>query len=327
MSKSTVSRVLNRHPRVAPEIVEVVNAAIAELGYVPNRAARSLVGGKTQQLAIVIPERTADFFSDPYFGEVIQGAALHASATNYTLTLLIESAADPAKTTAFLAGGNVDGALVLSHHSRMQDYAALSPALPVVFGVRPLVPTHPTITVVDVDNVRAAELATTRLIEAGCTRIGIIAGPLETSAGIDRLTGWTVALERAGLARDRVAIGGQFTAASGALAMEQLLARDPDIDAVFAASAQLAAGAQAVLHRVGVSMPERISMSTVDENVFARDAAPALTTVDLRTAEKGAQLVSTLIDLIAGADVPERVIIECDLIERDSVRRTTPGAP
>jgi DNA-binding LacI/PurR family transcriptional regulator len=74
VSRATVSRVINGHATVKPEMVDAVNAAVAELRYVPNRAARSLVRRRTQMIAMVIPERTAEFFADPYFAEAYSAA-------------------------------------------------------------------------------------------------------------------------------------------------------------------------------------------------------------------------------------------------------------
>ena len=93
VSRSTVSRVVNASPNVTPEAIAAVSKAIEELGYVPNRAARILASRRTFSIALVIPENTAKFFADPYFASVVQGVAMHLSATDYTLTLLI--AADP----------------------------------------------------------------------------------------------------------------------------------------------------------------------------------------------------------------------------------------
>ncbi|MBD8536733.1 LacI family DNA-binding transcriptional regulator [Plantibacter sp. CFBP 13570] len=318
VSKSTASRVINGSSQVTPEAVASVTAAVEQLHYVPNRAARSLVRRRAQTIAMVIPQRTAEFFADPYFAEVIQGAAMYASSTDYTLTLLIESDVDPDKTRRFLTGGNVDGALVLSHHTSMQAYAKLSTSLPVVFGVRALEETTPPGHVVDVDNVEAGALATRRLVEAGRSRIATITGPLDTAAGIDRRAGWRRALLEAGL-EPGPEEEGDFTPTSGARAMERLLANGRQVDAVFAASAQMATGALGVLRDRGIPVPAQIAMTAVDNNVFAVDAYPALTTVDLHTAEKGALLVQTLHRLIAGDDVPEMTTIPCELVERASV--------
>ena len=295
-----------------------MTAAVEQLHYVPNRAARSLVRRRAQTIAMVIPQRTAEFFADPYFAEVIQGAAMYASSTDYTLTLLIESDVDPDKTRRFLTGGNVDGALVLSHHTSMQAYAKLSTSLPVVFGVRALEETTPPGHVVDVDNVEAGALATRRLVEAGRSRIATITGPLDTAAGIDRRAGWRRALLEAGL-EPGPEEEGDFTPTSGARAMERLLADGRQVDAVFAASAQMATGALGVLRDRGIPVPAQIAMTAVDNNVFAVDAYPALTTVDLHTADKGALLVETLHRLIAGEEVPEMTTIPIDLVERASI--------
>jgi DNA-binding LacI/PurR family transcriptional regulator len=318
VSRATVSRVINGHATVKPEMVDAVNAAVAELRYVPNRAARSLVRRRTQMIAMVIPERTAEFFADPYFAEVIQGAALYASATDQTLTLLIESDADPEKTRRYLTGGNVDGALILSHHSRVPAYVELSDTVPMVFGVRPLEPAARPIHVVDVDNVEAAAIATRHLIARGRTNIATISGPLDTAAGIDRVNGWRSAIEEAGLQAGPLEAG-TFTPASGAEAMQRLLDDGARIDAVFAASAQMATGALEVLRGHSIRVPYDIAVAGVDNNYFSTSANPPLTTVDLDTANKGAVLVKTLLRLIDGEDVAPFTAVPTTLVERRSV--------
>ncbi len=117
VSRSTVSRVINDSPKVTPEAFAAVQAAIDKLGYVPNRAARILASRRTLSIALVIPENTAKFFADPYFATVVQGVAMYLSETDYTLTLLIAAENDAEKTRSYLQAGNVDGAIILSHHS------------------------------------------------------------------------------------------------------------------------------------------------------------------------------------------------------------------
>src|SRR3712207_5786393 len=166
VSRSTVSRVVNDSPKVTPEAVAAVNAAILKLGYVPNRVARSLASRRTFSIALVIPETTARFFADPFFASVVQGAAFHLSKTEYTLTLLISSETDPEKTRRYLQGGNVDGALILSHHTDDRSYTELAGRLPVVFGGRPMSQEGEDAYVVDADNRAAAEEATRHLIRS-----------------------------------------------------------------------------------------------------------------------------------------------------------------
>ncbi|MCS5721558.1 LacI family transcriptional regulator [Herbiconiux sp. CPCC 203407] len=317
VSRSTASRVINGSPNVTEETVARVNEAIARLGYVPNRAARSLVRRRTQTIAMVIPERTAEFFADPYFAEVIQGAAMYASSTDYSLTLLIESESDPAKAHRFLRRGNVDGALVLSHYSASSDYLELSRSLPVVFGVRPAGGIDAEIHIVDVDNDSAAALATEHLIETGRTRIATISGPQSTSAGRERQRGWHRALADAGLG-EAGCEEGDYTPASGAAAMERLLAGAGGFDAVFAASAQMAAGALEVLSSRGIRVPEDVAVATIDNNVFTTTTTPPLTTVDLHTAGKGATMVATLERLIRGEHVEAMTPVPIELVRRGS---------
>jgi DNA-binding LacI/PurR family transcriptional regulator len=317
VSKSTVSRVINGSPRVTEHAITRVNEAIAQLHYVPNRAARNLVSRRTQTIAMVIPERTAAFFADPYFAEVIQGAAMYASSTDYTLTLLIESEADADKTYRFLQNGNVDGALVLSHHSSSANYLELSRTMPVVFGVRPLDDTGFETHTVDVDNVAAAALATQYLLDRGRTRIATITGPLDTTAGRDRLAGWRATVEAAGLAAE-LSEEGDYTPASGAAAAERLLARGVPFDAIFVASAQMASGALVVLREHNLTVPTDVAVTTVDNNAFSTDARPQLTTVDLHTSDKGASMVKTLLALIAGEEIDRQTWILTDLVERAS---------
>jgi LacI family transcriptional regulator len=317
VSRSTVSRVVNSSPKVTPEAIEAVNAAIATLGYVPNRAARTLASRRTQSIALVIPENTAKFFADPYFASVIQGVAMHLSKTEYTLTLLIASETDSEKTRRYLRGGNVDGALLLSHHSDDRAYVELGRTLPIVFGGRPMSGGEESY-VVDVDNVAAAETAVNHLIEHGKRSIATIAGPQDMAAGLDRLEGWRNALDRAGLAPELFEAA-DFTPAGGATAMRRILERGEPFDGLFAASAQMASGALGVLREHGLAVPDDVGITTIDDDYYAKNATPALTTVDQPSTRQGATMAEVLVRLIAGEPVERLTIMPTRLVERASV--------
>lgn len=317
VSRSTVSRVVNSSPKVTPEVVEAVTTAIATLGYVPNRAARTLASRKTDSIALVIPENTAKFFADPYFASVIQGAAMFLSQTQYTLTLLIASETDAEKTHRYLRGGNVDGALVLSHHSDDHSYVELGQNFPVVFGGRPMAQ-HGRSFVVDVDNVAAAATAVQYLIDHGKKSIATIAGPQDMAAGLDRLEGWRTTLETAGLPA-LVFEAADFTPAGGALAMKRILDRGEYFDGLFAASAQMASGALGVLREHGLSVPGDVGITTIDNDYYAKNATPPLTTVDQPSMQQGAKMAEVLVRMIDGEDVDTVTIMPTHLIERDSV--------
>ncbi|HAM27587.1 MAG TPA: LacI family transcriptional regulator [Microbacteriaceae bacterium] len=318
VSRSTVSRVVNASPKVTPDVILAVNEAIEKLNYVPNRAARSLASRKTHSIALVIPENTARFFADPYFASVIQGVATFLSSTEYTLTLLIASEADPNKTRRYLQGGNVDGALILSHHADDQSYVQLARSLPVVFGGRPTSQAGPDTYVVDVDNVAAAEQVTRYLIEHGRRRLATIAGPQNMSAGIDRLEGFRNAITAAGIESELIDFG-DFTPQGGAEAMERILNRGQPFDGVFAASAQMASGALGALRERGLSIPGDVSITTIDNDYHSQNATPSLTTIDQPSTMQGQKIAETLVRLIDGETVERVTIIPTTLIERDSV--------
>jgi DNA-binding LacI/PurR family transcriptional regulator len=316
VSKSTVSRVINDSPSVTPEAVAAVSAAIEQLGYTPNRAARTLVSRRTNSLALVIPENTATFFTDPYFASVIQGAATRVSETDFTLALLIAAGSEE-KIRRYLRAGSVDGALVLSHHTDDRSYSHLAGALPLVFGGRPMSAEGALPCFVDVDNVAAAAAATARLVAAGRRRIATIAGPTDMGAGVDRLTGWRRALAEAGQPDDLVEHG-DFTPASGAAAARRLLERDASFDGLFVASAQMASGALAVLRERGLVVPRDLGLVTVDDDYFAQTSVPALTTVRQPTLELGRTMADVLIDLVEDRPVERVTILPTAVVSRGS---------
>jgi len=317
VSRATVSRVVNGSPKVTPEVTAIVNDAIARLNYVPNRVARSLASRRTDVIALIVPESTSTVFADPFFAPVVRGVARTLSDTDYTLNLLIASEARPQKTRRYLLGGNVDGALVVSHHAEDHSYVGLGSKLPIVFGGRPINPDTFDSYFVDVDNVHSARTATEHLIGLGRTRIATIAGRQDMPAGIDPLTGWRQSIDAVGGDPALVEIG-DFSQASGADAMERLLARGLPIDAVFVANDQMAAGAIQVLHAHGLTVPGDVAVVGYDDDTFASTLTPPLTTVHQPSADLGATMADLLVRLIAGEQVPRRTLIPTRLILRAS---------
>ena len=172
VSRATVSRVVNGSTSVAPEIIAQVQAAVARLDYVPNRVARSLASRRADVIALIVPESASTVFADPFFAPVVRGVARVLGDTDYTLNLLIASESRPEKTRRYLQGGNVDGALVVSHHAEDHSYVGLGSALPMVFGGRPLIPGLTDRHHVDVDNVDSARRAVEHLLGLGRRRVG-----------------------------------------------------------------------------------------------------------------------------------------------------------
>jgi len=309
VSRSTASRAINGGLRVSPEAQASVDAAVADLGFIPNRAARSLVTRRTNSVALVVPEPDDRVLTDPFFASAIKGLNASLRDTDLQLVLVMARPEDMAtRTLRYLRGGHVDGAVVVSHHR----YDVLADELhrsgvPTVFVGRPFGGGHQ-VRYVDVDNTGGGRMATEHLLGIGRRRIGTIAGPQDMSAGIDRLAGWSAALHEAGLATDAVAYG-DFTTDGGERAAAQLLAEHPDVDALFVASDLMAVGALAVLAGAGRLVPGDVAVVGYDNLGAAATTSPTLTTIvnpGVAMAHTAGQM---LVDLLAGKKVDQAPVI------------------
>ena len=315
VSRATVSRVVNGSPKVSPEIRRGVEAAIVELGYVPNRAARSLVTRRSGSIGVVITEPAGRLFSDPFFPRLLRGISASLSARDLQLVLLMPASSGEAHLTA----GHVDGALLVSlHRDDPLPERIAAAGIPMVAVGRP--PRGTAASYVDVDNRGGARSAVDHLITGGRRTIATIAGPSDMVAALDRLSGYRDALAEADLGPDpSLQANADFTQDGGAAAMEQLLAARPDIDAVFVASDLMAAGAIAVLATAGRRVPEDVAVVGYDDSPVATTVRPQLTSVRQPIEEMGHETARLLIDLVEGSDpVPRRVILATELIRRAS---------
>jgi len=318
VSRSTVSRVVNGSSHVRPDVVTAVNAAIDELNYIPNRAARSLANRQTMAIALVVPEDTNRFFGDPFFAEIVQGITQGLEDSDYVLNLQLASPSSPSeKTIRYLLGGNVDGAIVVSHHSGDDFFTTLDATIPVVFGGRPYHPELHRNNYVDVDNAAGAAMGTQYLIDHGRRRIGTIAGPANMQVSIDRASGWASALREAGHPDDLIEHG-DFTLASGAAAMRALLDREPELDGVFAASDLMAAGAITVLRDRGKAVPEDVAVVGFDDSSAATSGEIPLTTVHQPSREMGAEMARMLLALLRGEATERERVMPTRMVVRAS---------
>ncbi|MEU4393103.1 LacI family DNA-binding transcriptional regulator [Kribbella sp. NPDC023855] len=317
VSRATVSRVVNGSPKVLPDTVAAVERAIGELGYVPNRAARALVTRRTDSIALVVPEPDSRVFSDPFFGDILRGISRTLAPTSSQLVLLIEPAeGDDQRLLRYLRGGHVDGAIIVSHHGRdnvLQELAQLP--LPIVFSARPLGVEVP-VASVDVDNVAGARTAIEYLLSIGRRKLGTVAGPLDMTAGLDRLTGYKEVVAEAGIP-EAVAYG-DFTADGGEQATLRLLDEYPDLDGIFVANDLMATATLRVLSQLGKRVPEDVAVVGFDDSVVATTTTPKLTTVRQPVEKLGARLAEILLAKLAGADLTSPEIYDTELIIRGS---------
>ncbi|MET9765782.1 LacI family DNA-binding transcriptional regulator [Streptomyces sp. NPDC006415] len=322
VGRGTASRVINGSPRVSDATREAVEAAVAELGYVPNRAARALAGNRTDAIALVVPEPETRFFAEPYFSAIVRGVGAALADTEMQLLLtLVGSDRERRRLAQYLTAHRVDGVLLVAVHADDPLPELLEQlGMPcVISGARHAAETLPS---VDSDNFEGARAAVDHLISRGRSRIATITGRLEVYGAQRRLDGYRAAISAAGLAPDeRLIAPADFTEEGGARAMRDLLARRPGLDAVFVASDVMAAGARQVLREADRRIPEDVALVGFDDSVVARHMHPALTSVRQPIEEMGRRMTQLLLDEIAGRapdDERPSVVLPTELVVRAS---------
>jgi len=318
VSRATVSRVVNGSTSVAAAIREAVTRAVDELGYVPNQAARSLVTQRTESVALILPETANRVFSDDlFFPAIIRGVGVELEAADKQLVLMMAgSARSHGRVERYAVAGHVDGVMFASMHGADPLPGTLvSLGIPVICSGRPI--GAPDVPYVDVDHFGGVCTAVRHLVAAGRRRIATITGPQDMVAGIDRLAGYRATLEAAGLT-PHVAVG-DFTRESGIHAMRSLLAEDPALDAVFAASDMMAHGALLALKTAGRRVPSDVAVIGFDDFEISRYSDPPLTTVRQPIADMGRTMARQMLGLINGEEaLPDAVVLPTELVVRDS---------
>ena len=303
VSRATVSRVVNGSPKERPEARRAVEEAVAQLRYVPNRMARSLVTRRTDTIALVLSESNTQVFSDPFFAGVVRELSEALADTEMNLVLLAaRGEREQEKVGRYVRQGHVDGVILMSLHSEDTLPGILADAhVPLVLSGRPL--DGHEVCYVDADNAGGAQAATAHLLGSGRRRVATVTGPRDMIAGIDRYAGYRRALEAAGLPEDPALVAeGDFTEAGGARAMAALLERAPDLDAVFVASDPMALGALRVLRAAGRSVPGDVAMVGFDDAAVAATSDPPLTTVAQPLGEMTRLMTDLLLAQVEGDD-------------------------
>jgi DNA-binding LacI/PurR family transcriptional regulator len=318
VSRATVSRVVNGSTTVAVAIRDAVNQAVSELGYVPNQAARSLVTQRTESIALILPETANRVFSDDlFFPAIIRGVSVELEAADKQLVLMMAgSAASHDRVERYAVSGHVDGVMFASMHGADPLPGTLTRlGIPVICSGRPIGDSP--VPYVDVDHFGGVCRAVEHLVGTGRRRIATIAGPQDMVAGIDRLAGYRTTLSAAGLPQHEAI--GDFTRESGIQAMRSLLAANPSIDAVFAASDMMAHGALLALKEAGRRVPSDVAVIGFDDFDISRYSEPPLTTVRQPIADMGRTMARQLLGFVNGSsDLPTAVVLPTELVVRES---------
>ncbi len=303
VGRGTASRVINGGAKVSDRARQAVEDAIAELGYVPNAAARALVTRRTDAVALVIAESEERVFGEPFFAGIVRGIGAALASADRQLVLILADARRRGSLEHYLTRQHVDGVLLLSLHGddtlpdRIRGHG-----LPVVVGGRASAGVRTGF--VDVDNVQGAGLAVAHLADRGRTRIATIAGPADMVAGSSRFEGYVEGLTAADRPFDeRLVVRGDFSQDSGARAMRTLLQREPAVDGVFCANDLMAVGALQTLREAGRRVPEDVAVVGFEDAPVARSSVPPLTTVHQSPGAMGREMVALLLETMATGDM------------------------
>ncbi|GII31044.1 LacI family DNA-binding transcriptional regulator [Planotetraspora mira] len=318
VSPATASRVLTGSVRVTTSTRRQVHDAMSRLGYVRRRAPRGSAGRRADHvIAAVVCEHSPRLFNEPYYARLLSACEEVLATHGIPLVLMTATPATASITGPPLMAGAVDGVLLIGPRARHPLPVTLAASgIPVRCVGRP--PDGVELPYVDMDNRDGGRQAAEHLLLGNRKAITTIAGPPTLPAARDRLEGFRQALRDAGVMETPVAYG-DFTHASGAHAMQWLMQRAPRLDAVFAASDVMAAGAMQTLRRAGRTVPGDVAVIGYDDAPVARHVTPALTTVRQPVEELATLAARLLLTALRDGGAPATdPVLPTELVVRES---------
>lgn len=323
ISQSTVSRALRGDPRVAPETTARILEMARRMNYTPNLAARSLITRKTGTVALIVSDIT-----NPFYPELLDVLHNEFALAGYRTVLFNErtDAALEQHVADVVNGAAVDGLVYLSATLGTPLPGRGAGAVPVVL-VNRYIDSAEVDTVVS-DNPRGGRIVAEALADLGHRRIALIAGPENATTSRDRERGFRRGLRACGVEFDEALRRvGEFSHRSGYQWCLDLLAAEPRPSAIFAANDLIAFGALDAARRVGVRVPDELSIVGFDDIDMAGWEGFSLTTVRQPLAEMGRAAVSLLLERItADENGPARKrVFPVGLVRRDTLAAARPA--
>ena len=311
VSAATVSRAFGRPHKVDEQTRRRILRAAEALNYQPNRAAQSLITGRTGNIGIVVPD-----LGNPFFPRIVKGAQTRAHELGYPV-LLADTDEDP---SAELPLGHtlarqVDGLILCSPRMNERELREIQQLCPVVLVNRRVVG----IPAVTIDNAGGMRQAVTHLRALGHQRVGYVAGPKTSYSNRERQEAVQKHLEDAGLPYVFIGSFGPSFEGGRSAADEVLLA---DVSAVIVYNDIMAIGLITKLSAYGVAIPGELSVVGFDDISFASMLTPPLSTVRISREEAGRRAVAHLHSLLTGQDdlePPPEIVTE--LVVRGTTAR------
>lgn len=315
VSVASVSRVLNGLP-ATEEMIERVQRAVDELGYVPDARARSLKVGRTFQLTLAVAD-----VGNPVYVTMMRAVEEVVSAAGYRLVVTTtgQDVVDEVALVRGMARGYADG-LLISPIRVDEDLVKSIRECEVPVVVAGNVPAKAGVDTVRANSPKGMLLAVDHLVAKGRRRIAFLNGPADTVPGAARSKGFAEALKAHDLQPAAVAEARDFTFAAGRAAAPELL-NASGFDAVIAANDLLAVGLMHELAGVGLEVPGDVAVVGMDDSELAEQSFPPLTSVNLGSAERGRRAAELLLARIEDNErAPRRIVVQPSL----SIRRSTP---
>ncbi len=308
----TVSRVINDAGSVTSETRAKVLAAIRELDYHPNYAARTLVTGRSKTLGVVALDSTLYGPASMLYG--IENAARESEYAISIVSLRVQNRTSIGEAIERLRGQGVEGIIVIAPHvAAVRALQYIPKNVPLIAAQGGL---DGPVRGVAVDQYAGARLAVEHLLELGHATVRHVAGPIGWFEGRERERGWRETLEQAG-ARITEVMNGDWSPRSG-YELGRELVNDPDLTALFVANDQMALGVLRAFAEAGVRVPDDVSLVGFDDTPESAYFNPPLTTVRQDFIELGRRTVTLLLGHIDGSGSEMVPGVTPELIVRQS---------
>jgi LacI family transcriptional regulator len=311
VSKATVSRVVNGTARVSPDTREKVEAIMKANNYRPNLNARSLAGGGSGMIALVLDESTEEFFLNTFWKSVVQGfVEVCTSEGFYPILLFHSEKSSDRDLIATLMQGQLNSIAIFGWH---RDIDVLEKYMPknskVVFGGKQ--GESKRFTYAGVDNVQGGALATEHLISKGCKNILIITGDLSVVSARERLTGYERTLKKNNIPLDKSKILlGDYTQVGAEKAIDKFLQTKESFDGIFASNDLMAKSAVDFLATRNLQVGKDYKIIGFDGSDVAIRNTPSITSIAQPSRLLGETVARQLIkkDQIRNIQLPLEII-------------------
>ncbi len=323
VSKSTVSRVLNKQTNISPEAREKVLKAIEELNYQPNKVARALTSSGFDAIMVISTRSTKTTAGNPFFSDVLHAITAKAEEEGFDVILQTSKSSedDLLKCVNKIKQKMIKGIIMLSSPANESFFSTLDAyGVPVVV-IGKVVGEFQNIYSVDTDNFHDSATLTEAFIKAGRRKIACLHAPLDYHVSIDRLAGYKASLEKNHIAINPAwIVDGGYTHESALSAAWELLSSATPPDAVFATDSMKLLSLYRAAEALNVALPEQVAVAGYSDPMLSLILTPAPGGFDIPTRRLGEESCNLLFNRIAGKPASHKVLVETHFSFADSVR-------